>query len=470
METIRRKSKNRYIKATDIILNERGNIDEKYNKWCREIDSAARESIGKTTFNLNRKKKVSKEIHLLKKDKKMTKTLIEKEKDPEKRFQLIGRYKKVQNDIQEQTTKELVEQTEIRIQRITSDNTGKTFWREKKKLARDATLDLLTVKDDTGLRQYTPDGIKETTASCYENLYAKKKFPHHPYHDEVIYNINQNMNEKQYDNEYFNQLPSFEEIKKIVESKKNGKSAPDFKNEMLKRTGETMIHFLYPLVKAIWKNEDIPSRWNTGSITSIWKGKGDREVLSNQRGITTSSCIGTIVDTLIDNRIARVVPFTEAQGGGKKGSMTCDHLFILRAIFSISQKQKRPTFITFFDVKKAYDNVDNMDMLNIMWQKGLKGKTWRILKNLNQDLKANIKTRYGPTRIVEMEIGGKQGSRLTGRMFSKLMDTLAEDIIPLDGTGCATQATPPRNARAFLASLDDADISSNDVGMMTRDE
>ena len=133
---------------------------------------------------------------------------------------------------------------------------------------------------------------------------------------------------------------------------------------------------------------------------------------------------------MVDNRIARVVPFTEAQGGGKKGAMTCDHLFILRAVISISQKQKRETFITYFDVKKAYDNVDNADMLNIMWQKGLRGKTWRILKNLNEGLHANIKTRYGLTRTVAMTIGGKQGSRLTGRMFSKMMDTLAEDVQP----------------------------------------
>ena len=264
----------------------------------------------------------------------------------------------------------------------------------------------------------------------YENLYSEKSFPFHPYHDEVVNNNSNNVTDTRYDTEWYNDEPTIDEIIKIIKEKKNGKSAPDLKNEMIKRTGETMVNFIHPLVKAIWKNESIPSRWNTGTITSIWKGKGDREDLSNQRGITTSSSIGTIIDTLVDSRIARVVPFTEAQGGGKKGAMTSDHLFILRAIICISQKQKRETFITYFDVKKAYDNVDNADMLNIMWQKGLRGKTWRILKNLNEGLYANIKTRYGPTRTVAMTVGGKQGSRLTGRMFSKMMDTLAEDIQP----------------------------------------
>ena len=71
-------------------------------------------------------------------------------------------------------------------------------------------------------------------------------------------------------------------------------------------------------------------------------------------------------------------------------------------------------------------------MLTIMWEKGLRGKSWRILCNLNKNLKAKMKTKYGMTREIEMEIGGKQGSRLTGRMFAKLMDTLAEE---LDGEG-----------------------------------
>ena len=95
---------------------------------------------------------------------------------------------------------------------------------------------------------------------------------------------------------------------------------------------------------------------------------------------------------------------------------------------AVSTHQKRPTFITFYDVQKAYDNVDNEDLLTMIWDKGLRGKTWRILKNLNTELSATINTRFGETRPFHIELGGKQGSRLTGRMFSKLMDLLAEDL------------------------------------------
>ena len=53
----------------------------------------------------------------------------------------------------------------------------------------------------------------------------------------------------------------------------------------------------------------------------------------------------------------------------------------------------------------------------------------RILRNLSTELKAIAKTRFGETREIMMEIGGKQGSRLTGRMFAKLMDLLSEELL-----------------------------------------
>ena len=80
-------------------------------------------------------------------------------------------------------------------------------------------------------------------------------------------------------------------------------------------------------------------------------------------------------------------------------------------------------------MRKAYDNVDNADLLKIVGDKGIRGKLWRILKNMNSELKAQVKTKFGLTREIDMQIGGRQGSRLTGRLFSILTDLLAKDAI-----------------------------------------
>ena len=67
-------------------------------------------------------------------------------------------------------------------------------------------------------------------------------------------------------------------------------------------------------------------------------------------------------------------------------------------------------------------------MLHVVWNVGVRGKMWRVLKSLSTNLKAVVKTRYGPCEI-ERSNGGKQGSHVFGRLSSKQMDTLSEDFI-----------------------------------------
>ena len=429
-EMYREELANRYDRAAGIITDKNLTIEQRYTRWFKEIDDAARNSIGKTTFKAGKGKKPTKEMKELRQSKRKLRKDIKKEEMKERKALLIQNHQTLQETSRQLMIKEKIEEIQVKLDRIIRDKTGKTFWKEKKTLTRNPALELMVIKDANGHRQYTPDAIKETTANYYENLYKWKEFPPHPYHQQIEEKMTIYTNDRDHEIARYNREPSIEEITEIINCKKNGKSTPDIKNEMLKKPGEVMINFLLPLIKTIWEEETIPSQWNTGNITSLWKGKGDKEDLHNYRGVTTSSAIGTIFDALIDHRIESVVPFTQAQGGGKQGSSTCDHLLLLRSMIDIAIKQKRATFLTFYDVSKAYDNVNNDDMLTIMWDKGLRGKSWRILKNLNSNLRASMKTKYGPTREIEMEIGGKQGSRLTGRMFSKLMDMFAEELEP----------------------------------------
>ena len=245
----------------------------------------------------------------------------------------------------------------------------------------------------------------------------------------MVEKINAYSTESEHEGLSINNQPTASEICDIINRKQNGKSSTDLKNEMIKKPGDAMVNTISPMIWTVWQDESIPDPWKKGLITSIWKGRGDKEILNNHRGITVSSTFGNIMEELIDNRILKTINYTEAQGGGIKGCSTYDHLFIIRSLIAISIKEKRSTFLTFYDVSKAFDTVDNDDMLAIMWQKGLRGKAWRLLKNITSELKASVRTRHGNTREVDMEIGGRQGSKLTGRMFSKMMDLLAEDVI-----------------------------------------
>ena len=68
------------------------------------------------------------------------------------------------------------------------------------------------------------------------------------------------------------------------------------------------------------------------------------------------------------------------------------------------------------------------DMLHIIHEQGFKGKIWRLTKVINTDLTAKVKTKMGLTREIKRVKGGKQGGKLMVPLFSKLMDTLPDDL------------------------------------------
>ena len=361
--------------------------------------------------------------------KKSLRKQIESEKDKETKEALIRDYKQLQERIKDIMTEEAATRVEEKFHLITSDNSRTSFWKEKRKMSKNPLLESLTIKDNQGYRVYSPQHFKEVTATYYENLLKKKDIPARPLHIELNRKITIYSTETDHEDLPINDQSTIFEIGEIINRNKNGKSTTDLKNEMIKKPGDAMLETISLMIKAVWHDESIPDPWKKGLITSIWKGRGDKETLNNHRGITVSSTLGNIMEELIDNRILKTINYTEAQGRGIKGCSTYDHIFIIRSLIAISIKEKRPTFLTFYDVSKAFDTVDNNDMLAIMWQKGLRGKVWCLLKNLTSELKASGRTRHGVTREVDMEIGGRQGSKLTGRMFSKMMDLLAEDII-----------------------------------------
>ena len=344
-------------------------------------------------------------------------------------------YIQKQQEVKRQLEREKMEKLENKIKKMTSSGDKNMFWKERSKIRKDVTGEWLVTKDECGKRLFDPDANLENVANYFERLYEKQNDMYHPYHDIVKECTNDYMCNTEYDDMPYNCTPTKAEVEEVVNGKKNGKSTCDLRNEMIKKGGQPMIDLIYPLVVKFWHDEKAADQWNEGRITYVWKGKGDREALGNQRGITISSAIGTIPEEIINKRLLQIVPFSQFQAGGCKGCSPCDHVFIIRGIISYALKMKQRLFLTFYDVQKAYDRADIADMFHTLWQSGAKGKIWRLARALNVDLTAKVKTKYGLTRKIVRGGGGKQGGQIIVTLFSKLMDTLTEEMTEEEALG-----------------------------------
>ena len=91
---------------------------------------------------------------------------------------------------------------------------------------------------------------------------------------------------------------------------------------------------LLQLPNTIKNNKDTPESWNNILISTIYKKKGSKKHLNNQRGIFITPIISKIFEKLIKNRISQAVEnYTSLfQAGGRSNRSTVDNLFILRAV------------------------------------------------------------------------------------------------------------------------------------------
>ena len=453
-EEFRRELEKAEKEAWDIMAMTDLSMTERYKKWEKLIYKAAIKTIGRATFKPGQAQQ-SAALQELKKEKYECKKAFENEKDQIRKGEKMQIYIEKQEEIRVQLEKEEKEETEAKLQKMIKEAGCKGLWGERKNLNRDETPNWMVTKGPNGERILDPELNKENVAYYYEDLYKNKKLPSHPYHFEVINEIERLSNEEGNDEDEMNEInrvPTEKEVEEAIRKKKNNKSTTDWKNWLLKGGGIEMVRIIMPVVTAFWNEEVPPQIWNQGYITNVWKGKGDREKLENHRGITVSSSIGTIVEEIINERLLKIVKFTEAQAGGKKGASTTDHVFILRNVMDIAKNEGRHLIIAFFDVQKAFDKASMDDMLYVLHKNGFRGKIWRLTKALNKGLTARVKTKAGLSREIKRETGGKQGGKLMVPMFAKTMDTLAEDMQEDQSLGILI-----RNHRlASLLFMDDA--------------
>ena len=419
----------KFEKKSRLIMSDTArSMDERYSEWFGELTKILSLTIGKRTIKSVKPEKFSEEVQKLRGEKRSLKKAISQETEIQKKEILKADYFVKQRETREQIKQERNEKIQEKFEIMINDKSCKTFWKLIKDGNREPPSTWISVKDKDGKRLIDPRDIKERVANYYEDLFKKPDTEHHPYHEIVLVSIEQYDMDRNFEDLEYNECPTLAEVKNAIRKKKNGKSTTDLPNELLKYGEDEMAKIIHHVIKAFWSEEKIISLWNEGLITSLWKGKGDKEMMDFQRGITVSSSIAMIPEEIIHNRMRSIMDLTQAQGGGKKGCATRDHIFIVRAVISAALKQKRELFLTFYDVEKAYDHADPQDMLYVAWNAGLKGKLWRLTKLLNTDLTARINTRYGKTRQITREVGGKQGGKIMTFLFAKLIDTLAEDL------------------------------------------
>ena len=174
------------------------------------------------------------------------------------------------------------------------------------------------------------------------------------------------------------------------------------------------------------KHEIMPESWGRAVIVNLYKD-GERTDPGNYRGIALISCLGKLYLSLWAKRLCKFAEskLREGQGGFRLGRSTVGQCITLLETLLRRKREGKPTYLYFVDFRKAFDTVWHAGLWKRLWDTGVQGKAWRIIRSLYSSIHASVRVGDKSSRFVRMKQGVRQGCPISPVLFNCFIDELS---------------------------------------------
>lgn len=201
---------------------------------------------------------------------------------------------------------------------------------------------------------------------------------------------------------------------------------------LIKNLGPKSKQALREAVNKMVTDGKAPDEWRLSRMSMIYKRKGDKADINNYRPITVTSVIYRVVMQIIKDRLQAWVEsegvLGELQNGFRKQRRLEDNLFSLTQCIEIAEKEQRPLWLAFLDIKGAYDSVIQENLWGILGTLGVEAGVTNLLKDIYNSNKVRIKWETNVSEPIEIERGLRQGCPLSPLLFMLYLQGLENKL------------------------------------------
>ena len=229
---------------------------------------------------------------------------------------------------------------------------------------------------------------------------------------------------------------SVEELDNVVKNLKRKKSPgrDSLPPEIPLNWGGKLKNLTLAVMNNIKNSHEIPVQWLNVLISTIYKNKGNKKILVNQRGIFLKQILSKMFERINMNRIEENVKRIDpTQAGSRNNRSPADQTFLLRSCTDHAKYLNRPVYIVLYDYSQCFDSLWLDDCLLSLWKLGVNNDVLSLIREMNKESNIVVKTPFGPTEQFTVHNIVQQGSVCGGVLCSASTgEVLAE--IPMGGT------------------------------------
>lgn len=195
--------------------------------------------------------------------------------------------------------------------------------------------------------------------------------------------------------------------------------------EMIKWLGERGREWVWKTINEAWKERKIPAQWENNVIIPIYK-KGEQTECENYRAICLAQTTYKLYTRILERRLRESVErkLGEEQAAFRPGRQTSDNIFILRNIIERKMGEGGELFLTFIDLKAAFDTVDRGEIWKTLQELEVSKELIEVIRSVYETVRARIQIAGQRSEEFRMNRGIKQGDSLSPLLFVVLMDKI----------------------------------------------
>lgn len=206
-------------------------------------------------------------------------------------------------------------------------------------------------------------------------------------------------------------------VKKLKKNKSSGRDK--LPPEIFICWGEKLKHLTLHIMNAVKDSHVIPKQWFDVLISTIYKNKGNKKMLVNQRGIFLKQILSKMFERINLNRIEENVRKIDmSQAGSRSNRGPADQTFLLRGCIDHAKYMNRPLYIVLYDYSQCFDSLWLEDCLLSLWNLGVNNDILSLIQDLNKQCNIVVKTPVGLADQFTVENIVQQGSVSGGILCS----------------------------------------------------
>ncbi|XP_038062349.1 uncharacterized protein LOC119732818 [Patiria miniata] len=215
--------------------------------------------------------------------------------------------------------------------------------------------------------------------------------------------------------------PTQEELSKAIDSLACGKApgADGITPDIIQLGKPTLLPHLHDFLCLCWNEGAVPQDMRDAKIVTLYKNKGDRSDCNNYRGISLLSTVGKVFArvALIRLQLLAERVYPETQCGFRAARSTVDMIFTLRQLQEKCREQRRPLYLAFVDLTKAFDLVSRDGLFKLLAKIGCPPKLLSIVTSFYNNMQGSVCCDGETSEAFPIRSGVKQGCVLAPTLF-----------------------------------------------------